>query len=282
MDAVRHERFIGELVRWAEDTPDVVGLVGVGSTAGTDRQADRWSDHDVLVVTRPGAAERIRGSSTWLPDAQRIVLAFNEPDHGLTAIYDDGHLIEVAVAEISDVGWFRGDAYRVLVDGGEVASTLHALAEAAEDAARSESSALAAYHALLKELVIVVSRLGRGERLSAEQHLHGVALPHLLGLIRRCLPPRGEGSADPYDPTRRFESAYPDVAATLAASRAQPVELVITLVELLLTSVIGHLDGTDERHVAPVEKLVADLRRAANSSTSEELADDPAPPATRP
>lgn len=117
MDPERHERFTRELTRWAEDTDDVVGLVGVGSTAGTDRQPDRWSDHDILIVTRPGAAEGLRRSTAWLPDAQRIVLAFDEPDHGLTAIYDDGHLIEAAVAEINDVGWFRADAYRVLVIG---------------------------------------------------------------------------------------------------------------------------------------------------------------------
>jgi hypothetical protein len=267
MDPERHERFTRHLARWAEGTSDVVGLVAVGSTARVDRQPDRWSDHDILVVTRPGVAERIRASTTWLPDPHRIVLAFNEPDHGLTVIYDDGHLIELAVAEIADVGWFRADAYRVLVDNGGVASTLEVHAQAADDAAGSLSAGLKAYHALLKELVIVVGRLGRGEELSATQHLHGVALPHLLTLIRRCVPTSADDRADPYDPTRRFESAYPDIAEALDESRGRPEALVATFVELLRTHVVGHVQGTDLQHVAPIAALVADLRSAGVRST---------------
>jgi 1,3-alpha-isomaltosidase len=126
---------------------------------------------------------------------------------------------------------------------------------------------LKAYHALLKELVIVVGRLGRGEELSATQHLHGVALPHLLTLIRRCVPTSADDRADPYDPTRRFESAYPDIAEALDESRGRPEALVATFVELLRTHVVGHVQGTDLQHVAPIAALVADLRSAGVRST---------------
>lgn len=267
MDPQRHERFTRDLIGWAQDSAHVVALVGVGSTAGSRRHPDRWSDHDILVVTQPGAAEQIRRSRTWLPDHERIVLAFNEPDHGLTAIYDDGHLIEAAVAEIDDLGWFRADAFHVLVDDAEVTSTLEALTGAADETARSATSTLTAYHALLKELVIVVTRVGRGERLSATQHLHGVALPHLLTLLRSCVTPRPTVGVDPYDPTRRFESAYPDIAEHLEHSRADLEDTVSVTIELLRAHIIGHLAGSDERHVEPIEELSADLAKSrANAS----------------
>ncbi len=256
MEPEQYDRFTAQFILWAEDTPEVIGLVAVGSTAGTHRRPDRWSDHDLLVVTRPGAAEQIRSSTAWLPDHNHIALTFNEPNHGLTTIYDDGHLMEIAVAELTDTDWFRADSYRVLVDDGKVAAMLEASEGQVDDAESTEADALAAYHRLLKELVIALGRLGRGELLSANQHLHGVALPHLLTLIQSCAPPQRPEVLDPYDSSRRFEIAYPGIATTLTECPREPRSLATAILEVLRTSIIGHLSGTSQDHLRPVENLL--------------------------
>ena len=259
MEPEQFDRFTARFTLWAQDTPEVIGLVAVGSSAGTHRRPDRWSNHDLLVVARPGATEGIRSSTAWLPDHDRVAVAFNEPDHGLTAIYDDGHLIEIAVAERTDIDWFRADSYRVLMDDGEVAAMLEASEGRGGDTASTETGALAAYHRLLKELVIALGRLGRGELFSAHQHLHGVALPHLLTLIQSCASPRRPDVLDPYDPSRRFEIAYPGFATTLTEGLSEPRSVAAAILDILRTSIIGHLNGASQDHLRPVENLLTQL-----------------------
>jgi len=78
--------------------PAVIGLIAVGSTAAVTHHPDEWSDHDVFVVTTAGASAGLLEDPSWLPDAGRIVMWHTETPDGRAAVYDDGHLIELAVA----------------------------------------------------------------------------------------------------------------------------------------------------------------------------------------
>ena len=97
MDPSTYDRFTTELVAWAESMPSVIGFVAVGSMADRSHSPDEWSDHDFWVVTTDEAAPTVRNDPSWLPDRDRIVVFFNDTQHGRSAIYDDGHLIEMAV-----------------------------------------------------------------------------------------------------------------------------------------------------------------------------------------
>ena len=66
MDADRFSAFLAELVATAERDPDVIGLVGFGSTADR-RHVDEWSDHDFAWLVAPGTATTSVGSP--IPDA---------------------------------------------------------------------------------------------------------------------------------------------------------------------------------------------------------------------
>ena len=116
------------LVRWAERRSDVLGVVALGSTAATDHRPDRYSDHDLFVVTVDGAAQALRDDVGWLPDAHRIALCHTETRHGRGVVYDDGHLVEIAVFEPGELHVCRVNAFRVLHDTGDVAAWITALA----------------------------------------------------------------------------------------------------------------------------------------------------------
>src|SRR3712207_2522290 len=99
-----YHRFTRELVDILEGDARVVGMVALGSTAERDYAPDRWSDHDVFVITRPDAADAMRAHVGWLPRADHIAIAIRETEHGWAVLYDDGHLVELAVfapAELS-------------------------------------------------------------------------------------------------------------------------------------------------------------------------------------
>ena len=59
MTPERFAAFIDRLAARARDAPDVVGLVGFGSTADRAR-ADHGSDHDFAWLVHPGAADTYR------------------------------------------------------------------------------------------------------------------------------------------------------------------------------------------------------------------------------
>ena len=80
MDADRFSAFLAELVAIAERDPDVIGLVGFGSTADR-RRVDEWSDHDFAWLVTPGTADRYRHDLGWLPEAGRIAMSVVE-GHG--------------------------------------------------------------------------------------------------------------------------------------------------------------------------------------------------------
>jgi len=129
MESAGYQRLLDRLFEKASRDPNIVGLVALGSTADMSRPPDRWSDHDLWVVTRDGAAASLRDDPSWLPDAHRIVGFFIETRHGRGVIYDDGHLLELAVFDDGEIEVTRANDFRVLYDAGGVAERLHAIAE---------------------------------------------------------------------------------------------------------------------------------------------------------
>src|SRR5215468_6331939 len=73
-----HAAFAAALLKRLEADPDVLGLVFLGSSSGEPPAPDAFSDHDLFVVTRPGAQERFRTDLSWLPNAADLVLSFRE------------------------------------------------------------------------------------------------------------------------------------------------------------------------------------------------------------
>lgn len=242
--ATRFEVFLRAVEANLGDRDDVVGLVGMGSTAERDR-VDEWSDHDVAVITGEGRQHVYRPARAWLPDPEHIALEVHEHHGGVKVVYDDGHVVEYGVASLDELGGWAANAFDVLLDHGGVAETMTTVAgrpapEGAPDLEREIGLVLAL-------ALIGVGRARRGEALSANSLVRGAAVTALLRAVASGIPPETGARLDSLDPARRFESAYPAIARRIDAALARDVESCArALVDLLVERF-----GTGERGVPP-------------------------------
>ena len=240
MDAAVYAAFTDLLVRRLDADPRVVGLVALGSMSGEGTAADDFSDHDFFVVTRPGEEEGFRADLSWLPRAERVVLAHRETRHGLKVVYDDGHLLEFAVFDLAELGVARANRYAVLLDRGGVAARMEEVA--AKPVERAEDRWLAGQ--LLGNLLVGGGRAARGELLSARLFVAGHATGHLLRLLARHVPAETDSALDGLDPFRRFEGGWPRLGAALnAALSLPPLDAAIALLEIASRELAPRLPG---------------------------------------
>ncbi|HEU4756466.1 MAG TPA: hypothetical protein VFS72_07385, partial [Agromyces sp.] len=236
--------FLGAVEATLADRSDVVGVVGMGSTAERDR-VDEWSDHDVAVITVDGRQDAYRPAGTWLPHPERIALEVHEHHGGVKVVYDDGHVVEYGVASLDELGGWAANAYDVVLDRGGVADTMAAIAarpapEGAPDLEREIGLVLAL-------VLIGVGRARRGEVLSANSLVRGAATTALLRAVAAGITPATDARLDSLDPARRFEQAHPAIAGRLDDALARDVEACArALVDLAV-----ELFGTGERGVPP-------------------------------
>lgn len=219
-----YAEFTRRLVDALERDERVLGLVALGSMAAIDYEPDEWSDHDFFVISRPGDQAALRESTAWLPDSERLVLHFAETDHGVKALWDDGHLVEFAVFDERETSLAKVNRYRVLLDRGDVTrimSEVHAATP--QPAGARERSDLWRAGQFLTNLLVGVGRDRRGERLSGHYFLKSHALSHLLVLLARHVPAARRALLDDLDPARRFDLVYPELAAEIRAALVEEV-----------------------------------------------------------
>lgn len=195
---------------------DVLGLVAVGSMAAQDIRPDAWSDHDFFVVTQPGAQEGYRTQLTWLPHHEAIAWHFRETQHGVKVVYRDGHLLEFAVFDTTELPLAQVNRYRVLLDKGDISAQLAAVQRQTSAGTDAAPDVLHAGQ-FLTNLLVGIGRYQRGEMLSAHQFIKCNALHHLLTLLHRQRPSAQAALADNLAPTRRFEWVHPGLGAELRA-----------------------------------------------------------------
>ncbi|WP_454300996.1 hypothetical protein [Salana multivorans] len=219
------ESLTDELTIGVRERDGLTGLVllGSASTAGRHRR-DEWSDHDFFVIADPGRGARARASLDWLPDQDRIVLTACEGEIGFVVLYDDGHVLEFALAEPTELAGIAVGEVSVVVDddAGVTAALVEAgqVTAAAGDSFDPENDA----RLVLVKILLGVGRIRRGEVLNGGQFVRTWAVNHLLRAVRGRFPGRSPEARDTIDPTRRFEVDYPDWARAIAAALDAPPE----------------------------------------------------------
>jgi hypothetical protein len=207
-----------------EADPRALGLIACGSMAQRDTRPDEWSDHDFLVVVAAGAQEELRNALTWLPDHPRVVYRFRETAHGVKVLYESGHMLEFAVFDPDELYLARVNQYRVLLDRSDLARRLEQIAAATSEWSRSEARDDAyPMGQFLTGVLVAYGRWLRGERLSARYFLLDQAVPQLLRLLVKYVPPGAPAPLDNVNPMRRFELAYGPLGAALNEALDQPL-----------------------------------------------------------
>jgi hypothetical protein len=224
-----YRAFTHELTERLRADGRALGLVAVGSMADRDYAPDEWSDHDFFVITPPDKQEELRNDLSWLPYHDRITLSVRETEHGLIVIYDDGHLLEFAVFDLEEIALAGVNRYRVLLDRGGVEERIEHVAAnprpPRDDAFLFGKTVVAA--------LVATGRGRRGETLSAA-FLLTWATTYLNRLLIRTLHAQNASVLDGFDSLRRFERAYPELGAELAAIvRLDPAEGGPALLDVL-------------------------------------------------
>lgn len=234
-------------------TPQVVGLVLVGSTADLSR-VDEWSDHDFFVITENGAAENLRQDLSWLPDYEDIVMRPRETDHGLKVVYANGQVLEFAVFDDVELEQAGANAYNVTLDRTNIAQRMAAIAQKSKPKPYDFDTE---FEVFLGQMLIGIGRARRGEVLIAGQFIRSYCLNRALSFIRAWLPPVAgtETREDNLDRFRRFEQQYPELGAELEGILQQPVEAAAKhLLELVVR--LG-AKALTEKHLSQVHVVRA-------------------------
>ena len=137
-------------------------------------------------------------------NADRIVVHFRETEHGRSAVYDDGHLLEYAVFDDSELEVARANDYQVLVDDGTLQMRMSAMAALTiREHAETDPDGSDRFGNFVAQMVIGLTRYGRGEALSANHLIRGWAVRSLLSVLVLAADAEQGDMLDNLDPHRR-------------------------------------------------------------------------------
>lgn len=247
MNAEQYHAFTEQLTANLRADGRVVGLVALGSMARQSHHPDEWSDHDFFVVTEPGQQPAFRTDLRWLPNHEQIAVAFAETAHGLKIMYDDGHLLEFAVFDLTEVSMGRANDYLILHDRGGLTAAMSAIQS------RERHFRDADYYAgmFLTHIWVGLGRYLRGEKFSGRVFVHHYAADDILNLFALLIPTPTPEILDNLDPLRRFEVAYPEIGADLNAALDRPFLAALpALVDVFEKHLSGRMAGYPARGVA--------------------------------
>lgn len=212
MERGEHDAFTLALQHTLEERPDVLGLILLGSTAGTHHAPDAHSDHDFFVIVLPDLAEAYRATLDWLPSRTvPVVHHHRDTAHGARVIYADGHLLEFAVFTPDELARSRNLHARVAFDRiGDLRERLATTLGAPDG---PEVAALLSD--LWLHLLVGVGRHARGERLAAHQMIRVFAVQDHLRLLKVLVAADHPGELDAHNVWRRAERTHPEYAEAL-------------------------------------------------------------------
>jgi hypothetical protein len=260
MDATAYGDYLERLIASLGTDERVIGVIGLGSTASTVRDPDEWSDHDLWVVVEPGSEEGFRADPSWLPDYGRLILWLRETEHGVKAVYDSGHLVEVAVLRPDELPVTRANDYRVLLDKGGVAAAMTRVrTRTVERLAEEQHSESYLAGQVVTGLLVGLGRYARGEEISAHEFIKMHTVIHLLTLMARVLEPSDTGALDDLNPWRRVEQAFPGRAARISIALASDLPSAALGLLAVAETLKPMLDDWPSGVAAVVRRLATDL-----------------------
>jgi hypothetical protein len=191
--------------------PHTLALIGLGSVGAELSRLDEFSDLDFFAIVEPGYKEAFIADLSWLDEAAPIAFSFQNTVDGHKVLFEDGIYAEFAVFHPDELPAIPADAGRVVwhADGVDPASVN--VRPPPRPAPRAADWLLGE---ILTNLYVGLTRLRRGERLSAYRFIQGYAVDSFLELCELMETPSASG-ADRFDHARRFERRFPTVAGHL-------------------------------------------------------------------
>lgn len=193
--------------------------------SAVDYQPDEWSDHDFFLVVETGHQVYFRKNPEWLPQSDDISFFFQETEHGVKAVYKNGHLLEFAVFDPDELFLAKVNCYRVLFDRLDIEKRMEKIRDNTEwDFSSSNPDNRYLSGQFLTNLLVGTGRFRRGEKLSAHLFVKQSAVENLTKLIIKNIPSDNKDLLDNINHSRRFEQAYPELGEMLSRILLLPID----------------------------------------------------------
>lgn len=207
-----HHR-LAQVAQTVQNSPEGLGLLGLGSVGVETQRLDAWSDLDFFVVVRPGTKHRWIQDPSWLSQAHPVAYLFKNTADGYKLLWDDGVFGEMAVFEPQDLASIPYAEGRWIWAHQDLDPGLRIPKNPGTPAWKPDSVDWCLGE-LLTCLYVGLSRYRRGEKLSAHRFIQSHCLDRFLEIIDLTQTP-APGPRDPYSRDRRFEDLYPQAAPWL-------------------------------------------------------------------
>jgi hypothetical protein len=188
-----------------------LALIGLGSVGVDQNRLDAHSDLDFFVIVEPEFKQAFIEDLTWLEEVAPIAFSFQNTVDGHKVLFEDGIYAEFGVFGPDELADVPADARRVVWQAEGIDASGWKMRTPALPEPRPVDWLLGE---ILTNLYVGLTRLRRGERLSAERFIQGYAVDTLLELwtiVETACP----ADADRFDRARRFEQRFPEAANRL-------------------------------------------------------------------
>ncbi|HEV3309706.1 MAG TPA: hypothetical protein VG815_04230 [Chloroflexota bacterium] len=189
-----------------------LALIGLGSVGAERERLDAFSDLDFFVIVEPGHEASLLDSLSWLEQAAHIGFSFRNTPAGYKVMFADGVYAEFAVFTPDELASIPATAaawiWRRKTKAAQELQLPRLAAPGTVDRAFLVGE-------ILTNLYVGLTRLRRGELVSAHRFIQGYAVGSLLKLWPE-LEPESRTPGDPFDETRRFETRFPGSGPQLA------------------------------------------------------------------
>lgn len=191
---------------------DVAAVLGLGSAGLEHDRFDEHSDIDFFVIVdTTEAKQRYLGDVDWLSPMGVVAYHHMNDPNGRKALFSDGLFVEYAIFTSEEVHaipfagariiWQRHDGRIDVTAGAEIPPHT------------SLDTVTFHLNEALTNLFVGLHRELRGERLTATRFIQVFAVDRVLALTRLREPPTSH--RDPFEATRRVETAYPTLTGPL-------------------------------------------------------------------
>jgi lincosamide nucleotidyltransferase B/F len=203
---------LNEIGHSVASTGKCLALIGLGSVGLEFDRLDEYSDLDFFIIVQAGYKQEFMHDLDWLHAVCPLAWAFQNTNDGYKVIFEDGIFAEYAVFEKDELQSIPFAPGRVVwAAPGVDANIAHPLLMPLQKGARTDEWLVGE---ALSNLYIGLCRLKRGEKMSALRFVQGYAVDRILELASQFEVEQA-AFADPFNPERRFEQRFPELARRL-------------------------------------------------------------------
>jgi lincosamide nucleotidyltransferase B/F len=189
-----------------------LALIGLGSVGAEVERLDAYSDLDFFAIVEDGYKSRYLDNLDWLSSLCPIAYHFRNTRDGHKLLFEDGIFCEFAVFEQPELSTIPFAPGRVIWKQPQIVETICIPTGTGTPHSQNDEKWLVGE--ALTNLYVGLSRLRRGEKLSAGRLIQHYAVDRVLELVTLIESEKG-AQKDPFANERRIEQRFPQIAQNL-------------------------------------------------------------------